>query len=153
MNITSRLFIILFFGTSILACTDKPSHIETDMINIPGPNGPENGEQPAIEFEESEFDFGTIAEGEVVNYTFSFENTGDAPLVLTSVTSQCGCTVMKSWPKEPLAVGEEGTIDVEFNSTGRDGQQNKKITVVANTYPAKTYLTIKGVVVGPQNTK
>jgi len=33
---------------------------------------------------------------------------------------------MKNWPKEPLAVGEEGTIDVEFNSTDRDGQQNKK---------------------------
>lgn len=151
MKITSRLFIALILSANISACNDSPSSIETDMINIPGPNGPENGDQPDIEFEESEFDFGTVAEGEVVNYTFTFENTGDAPLVLTSVTSQCGCTVMKNWPKEPLAVGEEGTIDVEFNSTGRDGQQNKKITVVANTYPAKTQLTIKGMVVGPQN--
>ncbi|MFT4778473.1 MAG: hypothetical protein ACJAU0_002632 [Flavobacteriales bacterium] len=150
MTIISHLFLALVLCISFAACNTAPSNIETDMINIPGPNGPENVDQPAIKFEESELDFGTIAEGEMVNYTFKFENTGDAPLVLTSVTSQCGCTVMKNWPKEPLAAGEEATIDVEFNSTGRDGQQNKKITVVANTYPAKTQLTIKGVVVGPQ---
>jgi len=150
MTITSRLLLCLALCAIFTACNNAPSNIETDMINIPGPNGPEDVDQPAITFEESELDFGTIAEGETVKYKFKFENTGDAPLVLTSVTSQCGCTVMKNWPKEPLAVGEEGTIDVEFNSTDRDGQQNKKITVVANTYPAKTQLTIKGVVVGPQ---
>ena len=151
MNITSRLFITTGICFVMMACDNGPKTIDTDMINIPDTTSLANEDLPVIEFDEVLFDFGTIAEGQFVSHSFAFENTGDTPLVLTSVSSECGCTVMKNWPREPIAPGNEGTIEVEFNSTDRDGQQNKKITVVANTYPAKTQLTLKGIVVGPQN--
>lgn len=135
---------------ALLSCDNGPTSVETDMINIPDPSASAQN-LPEILFEESTFDFGTIAEGEFVKHTFEFENTGDAPLVLTNVSSTCGCTVMKDWPKEPIAPGDEGNIVVEFNSENRQGVQNKTITVVANTYPAKTPITLTGTVVGAQS--
>lgn len=133
----------------LMSCDNGPRSVETDMINIPAPDASAEN-LPVIAFEESTFDFGTIAEGEFVKHTFQFENTGDAPLVLTNVSSTCGCTVMKNWPKEPIPPGSEGEIVVEFNSENRQGVQNKTITVVANTYPAKTPITLTGTVVGAQ---
>ena len=84
-----------------------------------------------IEFEEAKHDFGDITQGDVVEYTFKFKNTGTAPLVLTNVATTCGCTA-PSWPREPIMPGESAQIQVKFNSTGKMGKQNKVITVYSN---------------------
>ncbi|MGB1123518.1 MAG: DUF1573 domain-containing protein, partial [Flavobacteriales bacterium] len=42
--------------------------------------------------------------------------------------------------------GEKGQIEVKFNSKGKKNQQNKKVTINANTDPAQTFLTIKAFV-------
>ncbi len=101
------------------------------------------GDAPVISFKETEHDFGTIKDGEVVNHTFTFTNTGKSPLIIESATSTCGCTVPEV-PKEPIAPGAEGSIKVEFNSSGKGGQQAMKtITVKANTQPVETMVNIK----------
>lgn len=99
----------------------------------------------ALEFEETEYDFGTINEGEVASHTYSFTNVGEAPLIIQSATASCGCTV-PSWPKEPILVGESGEIEVHFNSSNKPNMQSKTITIIANTEPKTTYLKIKGMV-------
>ena len=40
-------------------------------------------------------------------------------------------------------------IDVVFNSDGKSGQQNKKVTLVANTVPNTKVLAINGMVEVP----
>jgi len=97
---------------------------------------------PQFEFEEMNHDFGTIAEGEVVEHTFTFTNTGEAPLVIQSTSASCGCTT-PSYSREPVAPGETGEVQVKFNSQNRPGVQNKTITITANTDPAVTRLFIK----------
>lgn len=101
-----------------------------------------------IEFAETKHDYGVIEQGEKVGYTFEFKNTGNEPLVLSNVKPSCGCTT-PSWTKEPIAPGEMGEIDVEFDSKGKSGTQTKTVTVTANTDPAKTVLTITGSVQQP----
>lgn len=108
------------------------------------------GPLPAFQFAEERHDFGTIKEGEVVEKIFKFKNTGDAPLIISSATASCGCTV-PVWPKEPIAVGEEGEIQVRFNSKGKPGMQNKTVTITANTYPKINRLTIKANVTKEEN--
>ena len=96
-----------------------------------------------MEFDETSFDFGTIEPGEKASHTYTFTNTGDAPLVIKNAKGSCGCTV-PSWPKAPVMPGESGTIEVVFDSKGKKGKQVKRVTLTANTTPAQTFLTISG---------
>ncbi len=98
--------------------------------------------QPVFSFETERHDFGTISEGTVARHDFVFTNTGDAPLIITNASGSCGCTV-PTWPREPIAPGEQGTIKVEFNSTNRTGAQTKQVTLTANTVPNKKILRIQ----------
>lgn len=84
-----------------------------------------------ITFEEASFEFGDITQGDKVSHTFSYENTGNEPLIISNVRTTCGCTAT-NWDREPLAPGESGTITVNFNSTGKMGMQNKVITINSN---------------------
>lgn len=104
-----------------------------------------NKEMAAFKFEQNEFDFGTVKEGEVVERVFKFTNTGKAPLVIQNAAGSCGCTVPE-WPKEPIAPNAAGEIRVKFDSRGKVGANNKTVTIIANTNPETTTLTLKGVV-------
>lgn len=116
-------------------------------------NQPENNSSPTstgtpkFQFTEETHDFGNINEGTVVEHTFKFKNTGNAPLIIQSATASCGCTV-PSYPKEPVAPGTEGEILVKFDSQNKPGVQNKTVTITANTEPATTKLFIKSNVLG-----
>ncbi|HET8858309.1 DUF1573 domain-containing protein [Marivirga sp.] len=104
------------------------------------------GPLPVMEFAEKTHDFGRITEGEVVTKVFTFKNTGEAPLIISNATSSCGCTV-PSYPKnKPIAPGEEGEIEVKYNSRGKKNQDNKVVRITANTWPATNNITIKAFV-------
>jgi hypothetical protein len=96
-----------------------------------------------MEFEEIEWNFGEINQGESVEYAFKFTNTGSDPLIITSAKGSCGCTV-PVWPREPVAPGDSGVIDVKFNSKGKKGKQNKRVTLITNMVPSQKILTVKG---------
>lgn len=101
------------------------------------------GPTTEMTFTETEFDFGTVTEGEKVSHTYTFKNTGDEPLILSNAKGSCGCTVPK-WPKEPIPVGGSGEVVVEFNSRGKAGDRNQKVTITGNTNPAQTIIYLKG---------
>lgn len=98
---------------------------------------------PAFKFEKEVYDFGEIKEGEKVTYDFKFKNIGNSPLIISSATATCGCTI-PDYPKEPVAPGAEGVIRVIFNSAGKPGMQNKIVSITANTVPSLTELNILG---------
>jgi len=101
--------------------------------------------QAKMSIEKKAHDFGTIEEGVQATVTFTFKNTGNAPLVLNSVKASCGCTTPK-WTKEPIAPGAEGVITAIYNSKGRPGNFTKTITVKHNGEGGTEFLTIRGVV-------
>lgn len=103
----------------------------------------------SIVFEEEAFDFGSITQGEKVEHTFKFTNTGENDLVIVSAKGSCGCTIPK-WPKEPIAPGASGDMHVIFNSDGKSGKQHKKVSVIANTEPATTVVALRGDVIVPE---
>lgn len=106
-----------------------------------------NAAKPVMTFQQTEHDFGTIDQSKKVQHTFTFTNTGQAPLVIESATATCGCTVPE-WPKEPILPGKTGSIKVEYDPVGRSGQQSKQITITANTEPSVNQLTIRTNVTG-----
>ena len=101
---------------------------------------------PQFSFESELHDFGQLVDGEKVSYSFKFTNSGDEPLIISNAKGSCGCTV-PNWPKDPIQPGENGTIDVTFNSSGRSGKQKKAITLTANTNPSRKVINITSEVI------
>ena len=103
-----------------------------------------------IEFKTDVIDYGTVEKGSNGVRVFEFTNTGDAPLIISSVKSTCGCTVPKK-PKEPIMPGEKGEIEVKYD-TNRVNPIRKTITVTSNADTPTVALKIKGLVIDPNKT-
>ena len=98
---------------------------------------------PMISFDMDTIDYGEIVKGSDGGRTFTFENTGDAPLEIQGVRSSCGCTIPKK-PEAPIAPGEKGETTVRYD-TNRVGVFRKTITVNTNVASASIIaLKIKG---------
>lgn len=95
-----------------------------------------------IEFKTDTVDYGEIAKGSDGVRIFEFTNTGNAPLVISKVSSSCGCTIPKK-PEAPIAPGESGEIQVKYD-TNRVGPIRKAITVISNAETPTVILKIKG---------
>ena len=95
-----------------------------------------------VQFEERVFDFGKMKAGDVVKHNFNFTNTGSNPLVISEAHGSCGCTI-PSYPKEPIPPGGKAAIEVQFNSSGKAGMQNKTVTITANTVPPQSTINIQ----------
>ncbi len=119
----------------------------TTQVSNPTINEPvvPAGPSTSIQFEESEYNFGTVEEGEIVDHVYTFTNSGDAPLLITNAKGSCGCTV-PDWPKTAIAPGETGEIKVRLNTRGKKNNVRQSVTLTANTEPANTVIYIAGVV-------
>lgn len=158
-----RTLIPSFFAAALLfsACNnDKPTEVGAagmnaaanaadatanpvvDNPNVTSETEAPNPNAPVMTFEETEYNFGDIQPGAVVKHTFSFTNTGKSPLLIENATASCGCTT-PNWTKEPIAPGGKGTIDVQFDSHGKMGLQNKQVSIRANTQPTITQIAIR----------
>lgn len=104
---------------------------------LPGDSGVtrDSTQLTTIQWLDSVKDFGKIREGQKLEVSFRFKNTGDKPLVIEKVQPSCGCTVAEQ-SKEPVAPGQEGQIRATFNSEGRTGVNHKTLSVFANTKEA-----------------
>ncbi|PKP36109.1 MAG: hypothetical protein CVT98_09110 [Bacteroidetes bacterium HGW-Bacteroidetes-15] len=99
---------------------------------------------PVISFNKTVHDYGIITQNDNGNCVFEFTNTGDEPLILSSVRSSCGCTVPK-WTKEPILPKASSNINVHYD-TKRTGAINKQVTVISNASTPTVVLKIKGLV-------
>lgn len=143
-------FLIAF---AIVSCENGDNkQVSTDVVNNSksAVEHAELGAAPMISFEGINHDFGDVIQGEKVTYNFIFHNTGGSDLLISKVSTSCGCTVGK-YPKELIKPGEGGEVEVTFDTNRRKGIQNKTITVLANTEPNKTLIRIKANVVVPEN--
>lgn len=105
-----------------------------------------------VQMIDSVYDFGTAREGELVEYSYRFKNTGNHPLVVSNVAASCGCTVADK-PEAPVKPGDIGFIKVKFNTDHRPGEARKNVTVTSNAKPAFPELLLKGTVVGKETMK
>lgn len=99
-----------------------------------------------IAFVEYNHDFGIVTEGEKVSYMFSFENKGTSDLVVSSVSTSCGCTAPR-YDTKPIPPGGAGNIEVVYNASGMNGKQTKTITVKSNASVRVVLLKITAEVV------
>lgn len=156
---TKNIFGILLISslTVFTACnsaTNSEAEVSTDIINDPATAAEEvdASELPIFEFEEKVIEFGEISQGEKVKRNYKFKNVGKTDLIISDAKGSCGCTVPR-WPKQPIRPGQEGEIEVVFDSNGKQGRQSKTVTLIANTKPNTTVLALKGDVLVPDHKK
>ncbi len=93
-------------------------------------------------FSEEIHNFGSLNAGEVVSFTFVFRNEGTKTLRITGVDSGCGCMEV-NLPEKNIAPGNEGQIEVIYNSAGEVGRQLKTVTLFSNADEDKKQIFIK----------
>ena len=103
-----------------------------------------------IDFKTETVDYGEIEKGSDGVRVFEFTNTGNAPLIISKVSSNCGCTIPKK-PEDPIMPGKTGEIQVKYD-TKRVGHIRKAITVISNADTPTKVLKIKGTVKAPAAT-
>jgi len=145
-----KIFLSIAFLVVLAACNNQKAVERTaDSNETSEIAAVDTANAPVFKFEKEVYDFGKITDGDVVTYDFKFMNIGNSPLIISSATATCGCTVPE-YPKEPVAPGADGVIRVVFNSTGKPGMQNKIVSITANTIPSLTELNILGMVMAKQ---
>lgn len=102
-----------------------------------------------IEFKTETVDYGEITKGSDGIRVFEFTNTGNAPLIISKVSSSCGCTIPKK-PEDPILPGKTGEIQVKYD-TNRVGPIRKAITVISNADTPTIVLKIKGEIKAPSS--
>ncbi|MGV3637172.1 MAG: DUF1573 domain-containing protein [Flavobacteriales bacterium] len=139
MNLTTTPFLLA--GACALMCGDK--------LDSP-PTEPELG--PMIAFDTTLFDFGTIPFAANGTCSFPFTNTGDAPLIIETFQSSCGCLV-PDWDPEPVLPGHKGNVRLKYD-TRRAGPFQKTATLRCNASNTPVVLLrIKGTVLASTGTK
>ena len=135
MNGDMKRVICLIFATSLLFVSCK-KEAKTDFDASIVEN------TTTIKFDRDVIDFKSLAHGESVTGSFKFSNTGKHDLVISEVTSSCGCTVA-DYPREAIKPGKEGMITITYDSKGYSGKRiTKDVNVVSNTIPSITKLRI-----------
>lgn len=152
------VFIVMGLMTMLFSCVESSiSNDQASIISMPSTVSADSepatialadDNAPAIKFDTTEVNFGTINQGDVFETDFIFTNTGDADLVITSARGSCGCTVPE-WPREPVAAGASSQIHVKFNSTNKRNNQTKTVTLQTNASPTPIVLYLKGFVKVP----
>jgi len=130
---------ILFTFLFVFSCTSQSDNYPTDLID--------NNVQILVE--NNIFDFGEIVQGEIITAIFKISNPSSSDLIITNVSSSCGCTT-SNLKKDLLKAGDEEIIEVTFNSENKIGKQEKTVSLLTNATPNTTILTIKGNVIVPE---
>jgi hypothetical protein len=117
----------------------------TALVTAPNSAAAENNTTASttVQIIDSVYNFGTVAEGGIVEFSFRFKNTGTNPLIISNASASCGCTVPEK-PEAPIKTGEIGVIKVKFDSNGRAGSAYKTVTVLSNAQPGFPELALKG---------
>ena len=98
--------------------------------------------QPKATFDKMTHEFGVVLWKHPATATFQIKNDGDKPLVISNVTTSCGCTVA-DWTKEPIAPGAIGVVTSTFDAKAL-GHFYKDIGVYCNASARPIYLMLRG---------
>jgi len=110
-----------------------------------------NTDSGVFDFKTETIDYGTVNKNTDGNRSFTFKNTGDSPIIITSVKGSCGCTVATK-PSKPILPNETAEIGVKYD-TKRVGPFSKTITVISNASEKSKVLRIKGNITKTETTQ
>ncbi|MDR1951079.1 MAG: DUF1573 domain-containing protein [Bacteroidales bacterium] len=137
--------VVLVAAVASVANAQTPQRVQ--LVGTPttsASNFTPSVEGPEIQFEKTLHDYGQVVQGANGDIEFKFKNIGSEPLLLFNVQPSCNaCLTITSWPREPIASGQEAVIKVNYNTTIL-GPMGKNITVYSNGKSERIALRIAG---------
>lgn len=116
-----------FFTLSFIIATMLSLTAVAQVGGVPI-GGTVNG--PVIKVDKDVHDYGTIENGANGVCVFRITNEGNQPLIISTCTGSCGCTVPKC-PETPVLPGAVTDVTVKYD-TEREGPINKSVTINSN---------------------
>ncbi len=130
---------------SPMAFSEAPGAAPAPQASPAAPGGnatpaakPEGLQPKAVPVEEAK-NFGTVAKGEAIEYSFKVRNNGKSDLVINDVKPSCGCTIGKF--DKVIKPGEEGKITLTIDTKAFSGPISKSAVVLTND-PAKPQFSL-----------
>ncbi|PZF71013.1 DUF1573 domain-containing protein [Taibaiella soli] len=163
MKLIKNILLVTFATGALAACNSgkntnddmqNKNLLSTDLVHNPhsadGTDSKTMEEMPTMDFVDTFHNFGTVHEGEIVEYDFAFKNNGKSPLIIAGAMGSCGCTVPE-YPREPIQPGQPGVMKVKFNTAGKPNHQEKTVTINTNGKRGTLMLYIKAEVIPAEN--
>lgn len=126
---------ILTFLVFVSVLSLKAQEVKSDVVD---------SNAAVFQFETDIIDYGKINQNANGVRKFKFKNVGKSDLLITSISSSCGCTV-PNYSKEAIQPGGSGEIEIAYN-TAILGGFSKMITVFSNASEPQKILRLKGIV-------
>jgi hypothetical protein len=143
-----KVFLLASFAVlAAFGANAQTATVNTNTV-VPTSTASIDPNAPVMKFDTDTMNFGTVTQGTIVERDYKFTNTGKEPLVITSASGSCHCTV-PSYPTEPIAPGKTGVIHVRFDSNGKMGYQDKMATINSNNANGTVVLHLRGTVITP----
>lgn len=142
-----KSFLLALVALLVLGCSQSASKkVKQENVAEAAAKQKDVGDLPVMKFDRTEHNFGTINEGDIVETSFAFTNTGNSDLMISDARGSCGCTVPEYPKNTPIAPGETRDIKVKFDSANKPGNQTKTVTITNNTERGRDIIRIKTMV-------
>ena len=93
------------------------------------------GGEPQINLETTNFDFGDVVNGDVLERDLAVNNEGNEPIIAQSVSTTCGCTTATLEPMT-IPAGGSANLHITFDSGAHGpeltGQITRQIFITSN---------------------
>ena len=121
-----RIIVLTFLFINLLqvsALAEKPATLDTQRV-------------VKLYFPDPHQDLGEVKKGEKVSAFYEFTNVGNEAIEIELV-SACECTTV-DWPRKPVPPGENGRIDIVFDSATKEESETIEIDVHLKNIDPKT---------------
>jgi hypothetical protein len=81
-----------------------------------------------IVFDKEIHNFGTLKDGEIITYSFLFQNVGGSAFTIVKAEKSCGCIDIR-YNSNSISPGEKSAIELVFNTAGEWGNLIKDVAI------------------------
>ena len=124
-----KLFVTAILALGLFAANSASAQWNDMLLNNGNQGKAELSTNKAatIKWDKTEYDFGDIKQGNPQKVEYTFENTGDKPILITKAEASCGCTKL-TYDQKPIMPGQKGSISTVFDAK-EVGLFQKSVTV------------------------
>lgn len=96
----------------------------------------------SVDIDQTKINLGNVNIGSTATATFKVKNTGDNPLVISHVSTSCGCASAE-WDKEPVKPGTVSKVKIHMKAED-DGYFNKTANIFCNIKGGPIKIIVSG---------